>query len=80
MVDKEPKEITDCETNEEAREKLARFVLQIRYFKEQDLTRMQNYLKQFVVIQTNPKIVDVIDNMHTLIRFVKEFLYGTKQR
>lgn len=74
----EPKEITDCETNEKAREKLARFISRIKYFKERDLTRMQNYLQQFYVIETNPKISEVISDMHTLIRFVKEFLYGTK--
>ena len=74
----EPKEITDCETDENARERLARFIFALRYFKERDLTRMQNYLQQFYVIETNPKIAEVIEDMHTLIRFVKEFLYGTK--
>lgn len=74
----EPKEITDCETNGEAREKLARFIFALRYFKERDLTRMQHYLQQFYVIETNPKIAEVIEDMNTLIRFVKEFLYGTK--
>ena len=75
----EPKEITDCETNGEAREKLARFIFALRHFKERDLTRMQDYLQQFYVIETNPKIAEVIEDMHTLIRFVKEFLYGTKK-
>lgn len=75
----EPKEITDCETAGEAREKLARFIFALRCFKERDLTRMQNYLQQFYVIEINPKIADVISDIHTLIRFVKDFLYETKK-
>ena len=75
---KELEQITKCETNAKAREKLVRFIFQLRHFKEFDLTRMQSYLQQFYVIETNPRVCEVIGDMHSLIRFVKEFLYGNQ--
>lgn len=70
--------LTECETNAQAREKLHRFILQLKQFQEKDLLKMQSYLKQFYVLETNSKISETIGDMHTLIRYIKEFLYGTK--
>ena len=56
-------------------DKMARFVSQIKQFKEFDLAKMQSYLAQLYVIEQNPKISETIADINTLIKYVRKYLY-----